>query len=142
MNCKLQKILILSLIRLPGYNAMKFTYGKSFTWWGLAFFSVCYTVLAYYFTFFFGIPNNPLFLVLFHRFLFHGHCHWGYPRFLNASWGAWKGDLYSEGAKRLTMSLWRWGAWKRFDMCLQGLFLTLFTLLTKTVNIFLHENSS
>ena len=25
---------------------MKFTYGKSYTWWGVAFFSVCYTNLV------------------------------------------------------------------------------------------------
>ena len=64
LNCKLQKILILSLIRLPRYNAMKFTYGKSYTWGVLASFYVCYTNLAQYFTFFnLWIPNNPLFFV-------------------------------------------------------------------------------
>lgn len=72
------------------------------------------------------------FFVLIHRFLSHGHCRWGYPRFLIVSEGVWKGDLSPNGGKRLTTSLWHWGAWRRFDIHLQGLFLTLFTLLTKT----------
>lgn len=46
--------------------------------------------------------------------------------------GVMKGDRFREEAEQLTMILWLWGTYQRFDMFLLGLFSTQFTLETKT----------
>lgn len=137
--------LILALIRLWQYYlklicnpSVPLTFSRI---WKIIYLGIYLSSGLLYFTLsfiFVGTIYNHF--VLIHRFLSHGHCRWGYPRFLNVSEGVWKGDLSPNGGKRLTMSLWHWGAWRRFDIHLQGLFLTLFTLLTKTN--FLNEEFS
>lgn len=69
---------------------------------------------------------------LFFRFLsHHRHCN-KFARYLNALEEAWRVDLYLIKIEKLTMNHWLRDACRKYDMFLEGLSLTLFTLQTKT----------